>query len=114
VLVALRRALEGKAASGSIPGPSTNHHGHASPKRNYNVTDIYNDQITDARLRLLAEQIHRLGPRPLYEFLKELFAGADLGSRLEAYARIAPLAPFIAELNGDQARELHLVNGGRQ
>jgi hypothetical protein len=78
------------------------------------VTNTYNDQIPDARLRLLAEQIHRLGPRPLYEFLRELCAGADIASRLEAYARIAPLAPFIAELNGDQVRELRLVNGGRQ
>jgi hypothetical protein len=70
--------------------------------------------ITDARLRLLAERLHCLGPRPLFEFLKELFAGADITSRLEAYARLAPLAPFIAELDGDQARKLHLVNGGRR
>ena len=70
--------------------------------------------IPDARLRLLTDRLHRLGPRPLYEFLRELRDGADLLPRLEAYARIAPLAGFIAELEGHQARDLFLVNGSRQ
>jgi hypothetical protein len=55
-----------------------------------------------ARLRLLAEHIHRLGPRPLYELFRELADGAEVLPRLEAYAAIAPLAQFIAELDGDQ------------
>jgi hypothetical protein len=70
--------------------------------------------MPDARLRLLADRLHRLGPRPLYEFLRELINGAELLPRLEVYARLAPLAPFIAELNGDQAHDLHLINGGRR
>jgi len=70
--------------------------------------------IPDARLRLLADRLHCLGPRPLFEFIRELLAGADITTRLEAYARIAPLAPFITELNGDQARDLHILKGGRR
>jgi hypothetical protein len=70
-------------------------------------------RIPDTRLRLLADRLHHLGPRALYELFRELLAGADLASRLEAYARIAPLAPFIAELDGDQVRDLRTVKGGR-
>jgi hypothetical protein len=55
-----------------------------------------------ARLRLLAERIHRLGPRPLYELLRELVDGAEVLPRLEAYAAISPLGSFITELDGDQ------------
>jgi hypothetical protein len=72
--------------------------------------------MTDARLRLLAGRIHRLGPRPLYELLRELDAGAELGPRLEAYARLAPLADFIHAFGGDQlpAPRLISVRGGRR
>jgi hypothetical protein len=56
--------------------------------------------IPDARLRRLAGQIHSLGPYPLAHLLAELAAGAPLGSRLEAYAALAPLRNFIAELGG--------------
>jgi hypothetical protein len=45
---------------------------------------------TDARLRCLAQRLHRLGERPLFEFLLELDAGADIWPRLEAYAALAP------------------------
>jgi hypothetical protein len=68
----------------------------------------------DSRLRRLSQQPHRLGPRPLYEFLRELDSGADLWPRLERYARLAPLASFIAELDGEQFRDLHVINGGRR
>ncbi len=44
--------------------------------------------IPDARLRLLAHRLHALGPRPLYEYLKELSSGADLLERLERYAQL--------------------------
>jgi hypothetical protein len=57
---------------------------------------------TAARLRLLAGRIHRLGPRPLYELLRELVDGAEVLPRLEAYAALSSLASFIAELDGDQ------------
>jgi hypothetical protein len=58
--------------------------------------------ISPARLRLLTRQIYRLGERPLYELFRELDAGAPLQPRLEAYARLEPLADFIAALDGDQ------------
>lgn len=44
----------------------------------------------DDRLRRLARLLHRLGERPLYEFLRELAAGADPIERLEIYSRIDP------------------------
>jgi hypothetical protein len=69
--------------------------------------------IPDARLRYLARQIHRLGPHPLYHLLRELACGAPLGPRLEAYARLAPLAGFIAELGGDQMPQARIVGGRR-
>ena len=55
-----------------------------------------------ARLRLLAERIHELGPRPLFELMFELANGAEVLPRLEAYAALSPLAGFIAELDGDR------------
>jgi hypothetical protein len=66
------------------------------------------------RLRFLAAKIHELGPGPLYYLLSELAAGADLLLRLEAYARLAPLADFIAALDGDRIPPLRVVNGSRQ
>jgi hypothetical protein len=55
-----------------------------------------------ARLRFLAQRMHRLGPRPLFELFCELADGAKVLPRLEAYAALAPLSSFIAELDGDQ------------
>jgi hypothetical protein len=46
--------------------------------------------IADERLRELAKHLHRLGPRPTFEFLCELAAGADLYESLEQYARLDP------------------------
>jgi hypothetical protein len=46
--------------------------------------------IPDARLRHLAGRLHDLGPRPLYEFLREIERGADLLQRLERYAELDP------------------------
>jgi hypothetical protein len=46
--------------------------------------------IGDERLRDLAKHLHRLGPRPTFEFLREVAAGADLYERLEQYARLDP------------------------
>jgi hypothetical protein len=70
--------------------------------------------ITDARLRLLTGRIHELGSGPLYYLLRELVDGADPGPRLEAYGRLAPLAPFIAALDADRVPGLRAVDGGRQ
>ena len=67
-----------------------------------------------ARLQRLAAQIHSLGPRPFYELLRELDEGAELHPTLERYARLAPLAEFIASHGGDQfPPALRVVEGGR-
>lgn len=47
-------------------------------------------------------RIHSLGERPLFELLVELEAGAPLAQTLERYARISPLAGFIADHGGDR------------
>jgi hypothetical protein len=57
---------------------------------------------TAPRLRHLARQIHALGERPLYELFRELEAGAELMPTLETYARLYPLAEFIAAFGGDR------------
>jgi hypothetical protein len=73
-----------------------------------------NAEIPIVRLHYLASRIHRLGPRPLFEFLRELAAGADLFDTLERYARLVPLAGFIEDLNGDQLPPpARLVRGRR-
>jgi hypothetical protein len=69
--------------------------------------------IPTARLHYLASRIHGLGPAPLAYLLAELVEGADPLSRAEAYARLAPLAGFIAGLGGHRLPGLRVVNGGR-
>jgi hypothetical protein len=67
--------------------------------------------MTDARLRQLAGRIHALGPRPLYELLRELDAGAELGPALEAYADLHGCIDFICALGGDRLPGLRTVGG---
>jgi hypothetical protein len=43
-----------------------------------------------AWLRAAAQHLHNLGPRPTFEFLCGLAAGADLYESLEQYARLDP------------------------
>jgi hypothetical protein len=59
-----------------------------------------NDAPADLHLRRLACALHALGPRPIYEFLVEVESGADIRTRLEAYARIP--ADFVRANGGDQ------------
>jgi hypothetical protein len=66
-----------------------------------------------ARLRRLAAVLHSLGPRPLYEFLLEVAGGADPWERLERYAKLAPLAGFIAANDGDRLPPPRIVGGRR-
>ena len=61
------------------------------------------------RLRHLAARIHELGERPLYELFLELERGADLHDTLERYARLSPLAEFIAALGGDRFAKPRVV-----
>ncbi len=59
-------------------------------------------RIPRERLLYLAGRLHSLGPRPLFEFLREIEAGAPLHERLERYAALEPLADFIQSLGGDR------------
>jgi hypothetical protein len=70
------------------------------------------NEIPIARLQYLASRIHKLGPRPFFELLRELASGADLPSVLERYARIEPLADFITQLNGDRVPPPARIVGG--
>jgi hypothetical protein len=54
---------------------------------------------TAVRLRHLANHLHRLGPRPLYEILAEAVQGAPLIERLERYALLDP--ETVRALGGD-------------
>ena len=56
--------------------------------------------IPKSRVHLLAARIHDLGPRALAELFIELLAGADPHDTLERYARLSPLAGFIAANGG--------------
>ena len=56
--------------------------------------------IPRERLRCLAGRLHSLGPRPLFEFLREIEAGAPVIDRLERYSELWPLRNFIREMDG--------------
>jgi hypothetical protein len=60
--------------------------------------------VPDARLRRLAALVHQLGPRPLFELLRELVAGADPLARVERYAELD--ADIIEALGGDRFPDL--------
>jgi hypothetical protein len=65
-----------------------------------------------ARLRYLARRLHALGERSVYEYLREIIAGANVVDRLEAFAR---LDPAIIEALGGSALPslLTTLDGGR-
>jgi hypothetical protein len=75
---------------------------------------VARNEIPIARLQYLANRIHKLGPRPFFELLRELASGADLMSVAERCARLAPLAEFISNLGGDQLPPPIRVVGGRR
>jgi hypothetical protein len=58
--------------------------------------------IPKSRAYLLGARIHDLGPRALAELFIELMAGAEPHDALERYARLSPLAGFIAANGGDR------------
>jgi hypothetical protein len=78
----------------------------------YHGAVAHNVELDCNRLRHLTGKIHKLGPRPLFELLRELALGADLMFVLERYARIAPLAGFITQLNGDRLPPPARIVGG--
>ena len=62
------------------------------------------------RLRHLTGRLYALGPRPTFEFLAEIVAGADLFERLERYAELDPA--IVRAVGGDTLPPpfLRLVN----
>ena len=75
---------------------------------------VARNEIPAVRLRRLAAQIHQLGPRPLFELLREIDAGSDLLQVLERYAKLEPLTEFITHLGGDQLSPPVRLIGGRR
>ena len=61
------------------------------------------------RLQHLAQEIHKLGERPLYELFLELDSGADLHEALERFGRLGPFAGFIAQHGGDRLPQPRIV-----
>jgi hypothetical protein len=82
--------------------------------QNLHTGAVARNEIPIARLQYLANRIHKLGPRPFYQLLCELADGAELATVLERYARLAPLAGFIASLNGDRLSSPVRLVGGRR
>lgn len=74
----------------------------------------HNIDLDCNRLRYLVGKIHKLGPRPLFELLRELASGADLSSVLERYAKLGPLTEFISHLGGDHLPPPVRLVGGRR
>lgn len=71
-------------------------------------------QLSASRLRYLAERIHALGARVLFELLLEqLRQGGDLAARIEDYARIDPAHLVITGGDRFPAR-LSALDGGRK
>jgi hypothetical protein len=106
-------AMKATSARRGLQGKIDRLGGSITP-RHIQPPEIIQAELHGARLRLLAERIHGLGPAPLYHLLAELAGGAEVWPRLEAYARLAPLAGFIAALDGDRLPRPRLVQGGRQ
>ena len=52
------------------------------------------------RIRQLAPRLHRLGPRPFFEFCCEIVGGADPMTRLERFAALDGLNDFIRANGG--------------
>lgn len=61
------------------------------------------------RLGHLARTIHALGERPLFELFRELAKGAPVVGRLEKYASLAWLEPFIEAFDGCSVRKARLL-----
>jgi hypothetical protein len=63
------------------------------------------------RLVYLSGRFHRLGERPVHEFIREVMSGADPVARLEAYARLHP--DLVAALNSDRLSPHRVIKEGR-
>ena len=66
--------------------------------------------MTTTRLRYLAQEVHALGPRGLYELFSEIIAGASPTQSIERYGRLSfDYGDFIRALGGDQLRQRSLL-----
>src|SRR5262245_59547827 len=72
------------------------------------------NSIPVVRFQRLAAQLHALGPRPTYELLKEIAAGAPLLERLETYAGLDP--NIVRSLGADRMSPLPftIIRGDRR
>ena len=75
------------------------------------MSDCERLQRSDARLRRLVAHLHSLGPRPVYEFVREIINGGDVIDRLEDYGRLDP--NLVQYLGADRiVPDLVVIDGG--
>ena len=107
-----RSASQRPAASAEDGRPRTRETSRGFAKSLKPVAD--RGPVPPERLRYLARTLYGLGERPLHEFLREVLDGRDVRDHLEAYARLAPYADFIASIGGDRLQPPHAIEGGRE
>jgi hypothetical protein len=71
------------------------------------------NQLPRQRLAYLTRRIHSLGERPLYEFFREIEAGAPLHQTLERYSELWVIRDFIRANDGDRLSAPRVLSGGR-
>jgi hypothetical protein len=65
-----------------------------------------------ARRQRLVEQLHRLGPSPLFHFIRDIERGSDIDATLEIYAELP--GDLIRAYGGDLfSPTMHVIDGGR-
>lgn len=96
-----------------VATPATGHHQISQAEYATATNRLQGETLDATRLRHLARRLHALGPRALFELLRELVAGAEPIARLEAYSRIDPA--ILAALGGDVLPAiLTSIDGGRR
>ena len=98
-----RAARYGGGANKGSAGNDNDAHHSARPARSQApqpVGDIIESIVLDVRRQRHANHLHRLGPRPVLEALKEVAAGHSLDSVLDSYARLD--LRVVAALDADR------------
>ncbi len=68
--------------------------------------------VSQEKRQAQVKKLHRLGPRPLLEFLEEIDRGADVFERLAVYAALPEIV--ITANRGDQfLPAIFSIDGGR-
>ena len=100
-------------ARGGAAGSGKHHKRLASDFHDFKLPAPQAQALSRLRRQRLILHLHRLGPKPLDSFLREVENGASISDHLERYAKIDPA--FVRALGGDRyAPVLHAVEGGRQ